>query len=54
MATDNVPTYVILSLYVLAMVIVTIIANRQNAAHLTRSNSNMIKTHFLASKLFNV
>eukprot|EP01083_Nonionella_stella_P059136 154738_1 len=53
-ASQNTPTYIILALYLLAMIIVTIIANRQNARATTESKSNMVKTHFLASKSFGV
>eukprot|EP01084_Bolivina_argentea_P054149 99316_1 len=52
MANPNTPTYIMLAFYVLAMIIVTIIANRQNAKAATQSASNMVKTHFLASKSF--
>eukprot|EP01084_Bolivina_argentea_P256366 431602_1 len=52
MATDIWPTYLMLALYIASMLIVTYIANRQNAASMSKSRSNMVKTHFLASKSF--
>ena len=45
--SENWPTYVLLSFYILAMITVTIIANRQKI-----KDKKIVSSHFLASKNF--
>eukprot|EP01084_Bolivina_argentea_P132592 233995_1 len=60
MATQHWPTYILVALYILAMIIVTIIAKSKNKKEdlslestSTNSSYTVVTTHFLASKNFN-
>lgn len=54
--SDFWPTYLMLALYVLVMIIVSVVANRQNVASASaeQSKDSEVKAHFLASKSFGV
>eukprot|EP01084_Bolivina_argentea_P194825 334359_1 len=57
MASNHWPTYILICIYVLSMIVVTIIANKKNRKEQDKetkssSHSSVVSTHFLASKNF--